>query len=586
MSVKASRVGRSVLFASLVLVLGIGLIVPAGKVGGAMADETLSPPNIVVITVDDLDANTLDVAAAEGFMPNYSALKGSGVTFTNAFVTDSLCCPSRATFLTGMYAHNHDVHHESCREFQTPVNHESSTVATWLSASQPSPDYYTGIVGKYLNGYGSGGSAFGDDNDCRDADFVANGWDAWHVLVSDPAGGGSGNPQQMYDYNTRDYVDGGLFQNEFNSYPYGSGGQATYQTSVLTQKATGFIDRWFAAHSTQHFFLWVTPTAPHFETAADPTDPFMALCDFNPDYPPDVPSIRVYPPYNVWADDAHRNIQLTKNAAWGKDITNGPTSVFDFVDDIDSNVEACDKTLYRDQIESLKPIDLMLGAIRSSLSAHSVLGTTLIVFTSDNGFFHGEHNLQNKVLPYEEGIRVPLVMKFGTATPAASTVSDFVVNTDLAPTIAQLAGVPGCTDPLAICNDADGQSLVPFLTGSLPPSWTWRKRFMLESWKSTTEITFPDDLGPPFPTYTGIRTGATDTSQIANSMYTVYQAALGDQPEYYNQLDGLGRDQSANLVGSCSTACTKLVSLLADLKTCGMPSFMTCRDAEKEAPPP
>ena len=108
-------------------------------------------PNIVMLYMDDLDQQLLDENI--DLLPNYKALVAHGATFTNAFVADSLCCPSRATMLRGQYDHNTGMHGNAAPhggfEYFHSAGHESSTIATWLDDA----GYTTALFGKYLNGY-------------------------------------------------------------------------------------------------------------------------------------------------------------------------------------------------------------------------------------------------------------------------------------------------------------------------------------------------------------------------------------------------------------------------------------------------
>jgi len=149
------------------------------------------PPNIVVLMIDDLDYNLLSAAVANGLMPNFtSVLQVQGTTFTNSYVSYSLCCPSRATFLTGEYAHNHGVLNNAldiggCESFHDgtlnygTTSQDGTTLPIWLSTSSNNP-YYTGLIGKYLNGYGSGNHP--ETYPCEDEAYVPKGWSEWHGI--------------------------------------------------------------------------------------------------------------------------------------------------------------------------------------------------------------------------------------------------------------------------------------------------------------------------------------------------------------------------------------------------------------------
>ena len=232
----------------------------------------------------DLDSRSLSIALTNGIMPNLAAfLESQRLTaFSSSFVSYSLCCPSRATFLTGQYAHNHGVKgndHIAGNNPQEsgcePLN-ESSNLATWLDGS-----YRTGIIGKYLN-------------------------DVWlrlpvprrpHALTFSPCaarlermgsaewrlGSGSpahqlGNAQRMYHYDITNH-NGDIDYNILN-----------YQTNELKDRAVTFINN----PSTTPFFLYVTPTAPHREAGV------ASVCSDNLPFGPTT-TIQPYPDFDALA---------------------------------------------------------------------------------------------------------------------------------------------------------------------------------------------------------------------------------------------------------------------------------------------
>jgi N-acetylglucosamine-6-sulfatase len=176
--------------------------------------------------------------------PRASAgLDRTGVTFDNSFVSYSLCCPSRATFLTGQYAHNHGVFGNS-----PPVGgydvfrakHATNNLAVWLQRS----GYYTALIGKFLNGYGRKGLDIG----------VPPGWSEWHAGIDLSYLGGT-----MSDNGRLDQLPST---------------EAGYQTDVWSHLAQDLIRR--RAPSTQPFFLWLTPHVPH---TGGPSDPGRSAAD-------------------------------------------------------------------------------------------------------------------------------------------------------------------------------------------------------------------------------------------------------------------------------------------------------------------
>ncbi len=194
---------------------------PPATVGPAAADHI--PPNVLVISTDDQTLESMRV------MDNVNSLIGDrGATFQNNFVNYSLCCPSRATFLTGQYMHNHGVLDNKLpnggfERFQEL--HGDDNLAIWLQDA----GYHTAMIGKSLNGYAG--------------DLVPDGWSEWY--------GAAPNEQAVYDYTLNE--NGDLVD-------YGHR-RADFKQDVLTRKAVDFVDR--RAPRTQPFFLWLTYTAPH-----------------------------------------------------------------------------------------------------------------------------------------------------------------------------------------------------------------------------------------------------------------------------------------------------------------------------------
>ena len=574
----------------LLAVAAAALGLPPGSIAPAQATP---PPNIIVITVDDLDAGTLYAATHVSvlpcpgcnptiFMPNMANfLQKYGMTFANSFVSDSLCCPSRASLLTGMYAHNHGVHHERCLEFEYKdgvvggqAGHETSTVATWLQASLI---YFTGFAGKYLNGYGSGQQPPPPPTTCNDPAYEPPGWNVWHGLNTDGTGG---DPQEMWNYYTND--DG------HESAQYACCAPGNFQTTVLTNDVADFITNRFPASGKSSFFLWVTPTAPHLEDA----NGTPVHCQYNNPFGPAY-AIRTISPYDVWAQN--NNVQLetvwptspNPPLSWNAYITNGPSFIdSSHVAQVDlpggPSIRPCMQDLYQDQLDSLKPIDNMIGEIGLDLSSIGATNNSVIIFTSDNGFFHGEHNLQNKVLPYEESIRVPLVIWTGsniyTQSQTFTTDPHFVLNTDLAATIADFAGV--ATPAPSSGNGVDGRTLVPFIKHT--STGVWRKQFLLEHYAGGGG---DETQGLTVPAYSGVRTTGEASMAVWNSMYNEYTTS-GYNKDYYTALDNqvTGRYELSN--SWISNCCGSFISLLNDLKVCAAAPTapITCVSAETEDP--
>lgn len=356
-------------------------------------------PNIVFVLSDDQRFDTMWA------MPNVQRLlAGHGVTFSRFYVTTPVCCPSRASYLTGQYAHHTGVLDNIGQDGGAQAFDDSSTVATWLQSA----GYTTGLFGKYLNGYPEQGAC-----------GIPPGWSEWNALAAEPM-------NQYYGFT--------LNRNgRLTRYPNDPGG---YETDVLAQLTGDFVRT-----APEPFFAYVTPSNPHRPAVAAPED-----VGFYEDLPPyESPSF----------DEA--------------DVSDKPW--YRRSHPMTSGQRGAAQSVRRGMLQSVRSLDRDVGRIVQALEDRGVLDRTIVVFASDNGFLWGEHRLMSKTWPYEEAVRVPLVIR----TPwTESAVSDdrLVANVDLASTFAELAGTtPGLTQ--------DGRSLVPLLRGEDVP---WRHDFMLE-WK-------------------------------------------------------------------------------------------------------
>jgi N-acetylglucosamine-6-sulfatase len=369
-------------------------------------------PNIVVLMTDDQYADSVR------FMPNVQRLlAGRGITFTNSFVSYSLCCPSRATLLTGQYAHNHGV------RTNTPPSGGYSKLAPTLGNSLPVwlqlAGYATAHIGKFLNGYGS---------TSQDTE-VPPGWTEWYGALDDPDGY-SGGTYTMYGYtlnengtivhygSTPDVVDPG-----------------TYQTDIYSAKADDFIRR--RAPGRKPFFLSVAPLASHSESAA------VCNCEGN----------------NPRAAPRHEGTFATEGLPKPPDYNEADVSdkpqAIRSLNPIGPAAESGITQDYRARLESLLAVDDMVGELVGALKDRGELKNTAFIFTADNGFFHGEHRVRRgKVRVYEPSVRVPLIIR-GPEVPKGKRTQP-VANIDLAPTILAFARAKGG-------RRLDGRSLLPLI---------------------------------------------------------------------------------------------------------------------------
>jgi arylsulfatase A-like enzyme len=399
------------------LVLGLCLLgaVLSPRPGGAQGRPAQERPNVVVIETDDQTAASIEV------MPLTRRLIGErGATFVNSLTSYPLCCPSRATFLTGQYATNHGVLNNDPPLGGFYRLNSDNTLAVWLRQA----GYYTALIGKYLNGYGT-----------VNPHQIPAGWTEWRALV-DP------NTYRYYGY---DFNDQGAIHRygRFSENPDAPLDPASYASDVTTEKAVRMIER--RAPRRQPFFLWLGYLAPH---GGGPT-PAGSRCSSDAE------------PMNL-AKPAARHFGAFESSPLPvppsfnePDVSDKPSFIRDIAP-LDGTEMGRITRSYRCRLESLLAVDEAVGRVIAALRATGELDGTLVVFTSDNGFEQGEHRLATgKNRPYEESLRVPLLMR-GPGIGRRVTVPELVMNADLAPTILDLTGArPG--------RRMDGISLLPLL---------------------------------------------------------------------------------------------------------------------------
>lgn len=418
----ARRRGRALLSAAALASLAILAALTAAGSGGrpeaaAAAATSKARPNIVVVMTDDQTAESLR------YMPHLRRLLArKGTTFKRAFAAFPSCCPSRATFLTGQYPHNHGVLGNNAPIGGYGKLKHSNALPVWLEDA----GYRTVHVGRYLNQYGY-----------RNPYRIPPGWTDWHTTVGRSA-------YRYYDYTVN---HNGRLRH------YGADRRASsYQTDFYTRTARRLIRRF--APRRRPFFLSVDYLAPHSRRAEDTDDRGSLL---SPD-----PAPRHL--------DRFARAPLPRPRSFNEgEVSDKPRAIRELPPLDAGKVEAIAKN-YRRRLEALQAVDEGVAGILRTLKRTGELRKTLFVFTSDNGFFHGEHRLPSgKVLLYEPSVRVPLVMR-GPGVPRGRRVSELVGNIDLAPTILEAAGV-------SARRRQDGRSLFPLMESR---GMRWGRELVLE----------------------------------------------------------------------------------------------------------
>ncbi len=365
---------------------GLALTLMAAACGGGNTPSAVptiaSPtpaaarPSIVLVLTDDLDVPTAER------MPRLQQFAQAGLSFTRFFAAEPLCAPSRASILTGQYAHNNGVRSNHLPDGGFPAlrSSEAATIATWLKAA----GYRTALVGKYINDYALGAGE----------GYIPPGWDDWHGHLSALEDG------RYFNYwvnDNRDVVRHGSTPED-------------YSADVETQQAVDFIDA--EAGKAGPIFLYLAPEAPH--VPANYAERHGS--EFRYEMAPRVPSFNE------------------------SDVKDKPGSVRSRPPLTQAQIDQLDK-LQIWRMRSLSSVEDMLDAVVQALAQTGRLETTYILFTSDNGLLMGQHRAVNqKGNFYEEAIRVPLYVHGPGVT--AGTTEALALNIDLAPTLAELAGAP------------------------------------------------------------------------------------------------------------------------------------------------
>ena len=383
------------------ILIAVALLVTRGP--GAGSSGPAAKPNVVMILTDDQTLEALRV------MSNVKSLiEANGAAFDHYYASFPNCCPSRATYYTGQLAHNNGVRDNVAPNGGARKLAAADTLPVWMQSA----GYYTAHIGKYLN-------TWGDNGDIA----PPPGWTHWFGLI-DPT---------TYHYFNYDVSVDGVKRH------YGSEDK-DYSTDILGAEVVSTIAT--ATQSGKPFFLSFTPLAPHVQSAEKSNLEFRGV-----QWPVAVPAPRHA---GMFKDEP-----LVKTASWNEPRGTTKPSFIQQKRPLTENDERLATQAYRLELETLQAVDEWVGKIVQALKDNGAYENTYLLFTSDNGLFHGEHRIPNgKLYLYEPDVHLPLLIA-GPGVPKGVRVDAPAGNVDLAPTIAKLAGA----SPAGLV--MDGRDLLP-----------------------------------------------------------------------------------------------------------------------------
>lgn len=451
-SVRAAGTPRRGPVAALALALlalaATALVATPGAHARTASADRDGRPNILVVMTDDQALS--DVAQ----MPNVKRLLAAqGTTFSDAVDSFPLCCPARATFITGQYAHNHGVAGNFYPYGWYGMKHRSNTLPVWLRRA----GYRTAMIGKWLNGYGA-----------LKPREIPPGFDIWRGLLDVSAydyfnfimnvngrlrsWGDRAYAQALVDFAKAEAlpgIDSIAELLKLSNRLFRPGWFGTQETKNYSPDVTGRVAEELVRgerRSRKPFFIWWSPASPHREDVNGAVrgkpgpDPRPA-----PRYASRVAKLRIPRPPSF-------------NEA---DVSAKPRLLRELPKMTDAQIAKLQLN-YQGRIGSLLAVDDHVKKLVSILRQTGQLSNTLIVFVSDNGWVQGQHRiLGDKFVPYQESIRVPFILR-GPGVRAGRTVRRTVSNIDFAPTLLAAARArAGRTQ--------DGISLLPAAAGRAQP---------------------------------------------------------------------------------------------------------------------
>ncbi len=369
-------------------------------------EQKQTKPNIIFIMSDDHAAHAMSCYGSKiNETPNLDRIADEGIRFDNAFCTNSICAPSRAAILTGRYNHMNGV-----KTLGDKFDSRQQTVQKILQDD----GYQTALIGKWHLGHG------GIHN--------PTGFDYWNVLP----GQGVYHDPQLYEMGEKKVYEG-------------------YVTDILTDLS---LDWMKGRHKDKPFMLMCHHKAPH-----RPWDPDKKHAHMYED-------VHIPEP-ETFNDDYSNRSEAAKEAKMriDRDLTERDFKVTPPEHLSDQELKSWKYQRYiKDYLRVIASIDDNVGRILDYLDEEGLTENTMVIYTSDQGFFLGDHGWFDKRFMYEESLRMPFIVRYPRAIQPGTVTKDFALNVDFAETFLDYAGIE-------VPEEMQGTSLRPVMEGNTPDDW-------------------------------------------------------------------------------------------------------------------
>ncbi len=385
-------------------------------------------PNVILIVADDHAPAAIGAyGARHNQTPNLDALAAKGLRLANCFCTNAICTPARASIMTGKYSHATGI-----KTLDDVIDHDRETT---LGMAFQAAGYQTAMVGKWHLGHGG-------KSDPR-------GFDYWDVL---PGQGVYFDPETL----------------EMGSAKANDG----YVTDVLTDSALAWMGN---REKERPFFLCLAHKAPH-----DSFEPHPRHWHGYTEVVPEPPTLRDDHQERAKAAAMSRAKIETMHLKGHLPRRSGARDAA--VERVAWNYQEFIRNYYR----CVQAIDENLGRILQRLEAEGLVENTVVMYTSDHGFFLGEHGWYDKRFMYEESIRIPCLVHYPAAIAPGTVREEMVLNVDFAPTILEMAGIP-------VPAEMQGRSFAPLAAGQEMPDW--RQAMYYRYWMHLAHFHIPAHYG-------------------------------------------------------------------------------------------